>query len=60
MTYSAPLDGRSEYVGVFPIVVTELEFRDIERQVFPAYLVERADHAVLNLGTSGLLNLWRC
>src|SRR5580704_3243398 len=44
---SASLDRRSEDVHVLPIVVTELEFGDIERHIFAAHFVECADHAAL-------------
>jgi hypothetical protein len=44
----ASLDRRPEYVGVSPIVVAELEFRDIEREIFLAHLVECPDHTALN------------
>jgi hypothetical protein len=37
----------TEDVLVIPVVVPELELRDVERQVFPADLVVRADHAAL-------------
>jgi hypothetical protein len=43
----ASLDRRSENVRVLPIVITELEFGNIERHIFPAHFVERADHAAL-------------
>ena len=36
-----------EDFGVVSIVVAELEFRDVERQIFGADLVERADDATL-------------
>jgi hypothetical protein len=45
---SAFLDRRTENIGVFPIVISELEFRDVERQVFAADLVKGADHAPLD------------
>ena len=38
---SASLERRSEYVNVVPIVVSELELVDVQRQVFRADLVER-------------------
>jgi hypothetical protein len=44
---SAPLDRRSEDICVLPVVVTELEFCNIERHIFPAHFVECADHATL-------------
>jgi hypothetical protein len=44
---SAPRYGGSEDVGIIPIVVSELEFRDVQRQIFPADLVERAHDAAL-------------
>jgi len=33
--------------ALLPIVVAELELRDVERHVFLADLVERADHTAL-------------
>jgi hypothetical protein len=43
----ASLDRRSEDVRVFAIVIAKLKFRDIERHIFAAHFVERADHAAL-------------
>ena len=43
-----PLDRFGEDVVVEPIIVAELEFRDVQRQVLAADLVIRADHAALN------------
>lgn len=40
-------DRRSEDILVLPIVITELELGNIERHVFSAHFVERADHAAL-------------
>src|SRR5262245_29784131 len=37
----------SEHVGVLPVVVPELELREIERQVLRGYVVVRADDAAL-------------
>ena len=34
-------------VGVMPIIVAELELRDVERHIFLAHFVERADDAAL-------------
>jgi hypothetical protein len=49
--YSAPVlasfDRRSENVRVLPVIITELEFGNIERHVFPAHFVECTDHAAL-------------
>ena len=45
---SAFLDRRTEDVRVQAIVIAELEFGDIERQIFSADLVETADHPALN------------
>jgi len=39
---------RSEDVAVLAIVVAELEFSDIQRQIFAADLMECADHATLD------------
>src|ERR1700730_6366150 len=47
---SASADRRAEDVPVFSIVVAELEFRNIQRHVFGAHLVERAHHAALEDG----------
>jgi hypothetical protein len=44
---SASADRSSEDVGIAAIVVSELKFRDIQRQVFCADFVEAADHAAL-------------
>jgi hypothetical protein len=44
MMTSASLNCRSENVGIEPIVVAELKFRDVERHIFGAHLVERADN----------------
>ncbi len=39
---------RSENVAIEAIVVTELKFRDVQRQVFRANFVECAYHSALN------------
>jgi hypothetical protein len=44
---SASLDRRSENVRVLPIVVAELELGNVERHIFAAHFVERADYAAL-------------
>jgi hypothetical protein len=44
----APFDSLSENVGVQPIVVPELEFGNVQRQIFVADLVEAAHNAALN------------
>src|SRR5437016_1659301 len=44
----ARLDRRAEDVCVAAIVVSELELFDVQRQVFRADLVERADYSALN------------
>src|SRR4051794_10400694 len=38
---------RSEDVGILPIVVAELKLRDVERHIFGAHFVERAQKAAL-------------
>ena len=43
----ASLDRRSENVRVLPAVITELELGNIQRHIFAAHFVERADHAAL-------------
>ena len=35
---------------LLPVVVAELELRHIERQIFTAHFMERADHATLQDG----------
>jgi hypothetical protein len=48
LIYLATTDRRSENVGVETIVIPELKFRDVQRKVLFADLVEGADHAALN------------
>jgi hypothetical protein len=38
---------RFENVRILPVVIAELELGNIERHIFPAHFVERADHAAL-------------
>jgi hypothetical protein len=45
---SASRYSRTEDVHVFPIVVAELKFRDVQRHVFTADFVERADDPALH------------
>ncbi len=47
--YSASLDHRSETVCVLSVIIAELEFGDIERHIFAAHFVERANHARLKI-----------
>jgi hypothetical protein len=42
-----PLIRRSENVRILPVVISELELGNIERHIFAAHFVERADHAAL-------------
>jgi hypothetical protein len=44
---SASFNSRSENVCVLPIVVAELEPRDVQRHIFPAHFVERAYNSAL-------------
>jgi hypothetical protein len=44
---SASADRRPKDVVILPIVVSELEFRDVERQVLMADLVERREQPSL-------------
>jgi len=44
---SAACYRRLEHVGVHAIVVTELKLRDVQRQIFGAYFVERTDYTAL-------------
>jgi hypothetical protein len=48
MKISTSINRRSEDVLVLPIVITELEFGNIERHIFSAHLIERADYAALD------------
>jgi hypothetical protein len=50
----ASLDGRPKDIAVLSIVVTELEFRDIERHIFGAHLMKCADDAMLENGPEAL------
>jgi hypothetical protein len=45
--FSASLNRRSENVIIEAVVISELKFRDVQRHVFGAHLVERAHHAAL-------------
>jgi hypothetical protein len=45
---SATCNSRAENVCVLPIVVSELKFRNVERHVFPAHLVERPNRGDSN------------
>ena len=45
--FLASLDCRSEYIHIFAVIISELEFGDIERHIFPAHFVECADYATL-------------
>src|ERR1700730_10962385 len=47
LALSASRDCRSENVRILPVVIAELELGNIERHVFAAHFVERADHAAL-------------
>src|SRR6266571_8541944 len=47
-TFLARLDDRAKNIRVLPIVVSELEFFDVQRQVLRADLVERADDPALH------------
>lgn len=51
---SASCYGVAENVGVMPVIVAELEFRDIERKIFAANLVKTAHDAALNQGPKAL------
>jgi hypothetical protein len=44
---SASLNRRAENVRIVPMVVAELKFCDVQRHVFGADLVERADDTAL-------------
>jgi hypothetical protein len=44
---SASFDRRSENVRVLPVIIAELELGNVERHIFAAHFVERADHAAL-------------
>jgi hypothetical protein len=47
MSISTSLDRRSENVRVAPVIIAELKLGNIERHIFAAHFVERADHAAL-------------
>jgi len=43
----ASRDRRSENIRILPVIVSELEFRDVQGHIFAAHFVERADYAAL-------------
>src|ERR1019366_6270220 len=47
-TPSTALNRFPENVQVAAVVVAQLEFREIEREIFPAHLVHGADHTALH------------
>jgi hypothetical protein len=47
MMFLASAYSRSENVGIEPIVVAELKFRDVQRHIFGRHFVERANYAAL-------------
>jgi hypothetical protein len=50
----ASLDRRSKDISVLAIVISELEFRDVQRHIFCAHLVECANDAALEDGPEAL------
>src|SRR3984893_8241014 len=44
----------TEDVGIIPVVIAELKFRDVERHVFGAHLAECAHHVALEDGPEAL------
>src|ERR1700730_9203997 len=46
-SFLAPIDNLAEDITVFTVVITELEVGNIQRHIFAAHFVERADHAAL-------------
>ena len=44
---SAACYRRIKHIGIVAVVVSELKFRDVQRQIFGAHLVVRPDHAAL-------------
>lgn len=51
---SASFDRFSEDIRVLAVVIAELEFRDVEREIFGADFVERADDTALDEGPEAL------
>lgn len=45
---STPSDGLRENIRVQTVVIAELEFRDVQREIFAAHFVIAAHHAALN------------
>jgi hypothetical protein len=41
----APLNRRSENIGLAPVVIPELKFGDVQRQIFGADFVEATNNA---------------
>ncbi len=46
-THLAPRDSLSENIRVLSVIVSELKFRDVERQIFLADFVESSDDTAL-------------
>jgi hypothetical protein len=44
---STPANSRSKNVGIVPIVIPELKFRDVKRHILGADFVKAADDAAL-------------
>jgi hypothetical protein len=55
---SAASYGGPEDVGVMAIIVAELEFGDIKRQIFFADLMKGADHAALDQRPKAPQSCW--
>jgi hypothetical protein len=52
---STSIDRRCKDVRVLSIIISELKLGDIERHIFAAHFVERADHAALENRPDGLI-----
>jgi hypothetical protein len=50
LSISAPLYRRAEYIRVVPVVIAELEFSDVQMQIFLADLMECPDDSALEDG----------
>lgn len=58
MARLASINRRSENVVIESVVVAKLKFRDVQRPIFGADLVERTDNAALKDAPKALNRLW--
>src|ERR1700722_18119951 len=55
---SAPLDRRTEYICVIPVVISELKLSDVKMQIFLANLMISTDNPALQDRPEALQSYW--